>query len=135
MAISGLATAGRVLGEPELVERAARAADFLHDNLRTDGGLLHSWRGGQAKNAAYLSDYVFLVRGQLALHEATEEDRWLERAAELTDEQVERLGDPREAFSLPASSPTYSSAAARSSTERCHRATRWRLSIFSSWPG
>src|SRR6202035_2768083 len=34
MAISGLAAAGELLGEPEMVARAARAADFLLEHLR-----------------------------------------------------------------------------------------------------
>ena len=106
MAITGLATAGRVLGESSMVERAARCADFILEYLRPEGGpLLHSWRAGQAKNPAYLSDYAFLVRGLLALHEATAEPRWLKLAAALSDEQSERLGDPRGGFFVAGEQP------------------------------
>ena len=99
MAITGLATAGRTLAEPELVERAARAGEFVWDHLRAeDGPLMHSWRAGQAKNPAYLSDYVFLTRGYLELFEAAGESLWLERAAALGHEMIERLADARGGF-------------------------------------
>ena len=97
MVIRGLAVAGRLLNEPSFVERAARAADFILNTMRPEGPggttLLHSWRAGQGKIAAYLGDYVFLVRGLLALHDATEEKRWLHAAVELTREQSRRLRD------------------------------------------
>jgi uncharacterized protein YyaL (SSP411 family) len=99
-AITGMAVAGQLLGEPAYIERAARAADFLLSRLRPAGGplgpLLHAYRGGQAKVPALLADYVFLIRGLLALHQATPEPdkaRWLAAAVELAEEQVERLGD------------------------------------------
>ncbi len=106
MLITGLAVAGRLLGEPAFVERAARAADFVLKTMRSeDGTLLHAWRGGSGKIAAYLSDYVFLVRGLLALHEATGEKRWLDEAVELTKEQVRRLRDPLGGFFVGGVSP------------------------------
>ncbi len=104
--ITGLAVAGRLLGEPALVVQAARAADFILGTLRADGGpLLHAWRGGQGKIAAYLADYAFLVRGLLALHAATGEARWLTAAGELTSEQIRRLRDPLGGFFTAAVSP------------------------------
>ena len=102
MAIRGLAVAGRLLGEDHLVERAARAADFVLATLRPGGRLHHAWRaGGEERRAgaatvpAMLADYVHLVRGLLALHEATGEARWLGTAVELADEQERHLADGR----------------------------------------
>jgi uncharacterized protein YyaL (SSP411 family) len=104
--ITGLAVAGKLLGDPALVQQAARAAEFILGTMRPDGGpLLHSWRAGQGKIAAYLADYVFLVRGLLALHDATGEARWLAAAREVTVEQIERLRDPHGGFFTAAVSP------------------------------
>ncbi len=95
MAITGLALAGELLGEPALVDRAALAAEFVLRELRRgDGTLLHAWRQGQAKIEAYLADYVHLVRGLLALASATGEGAWRRHAEQLTRQQIERLGDP-----------------------------------------
>ncbi len=106
IAIAGLAVAGRLLGEPRLVAQAARAADLVLGAMRPEGGpLLHVWRRGRARIPAYLGDYAFLVRGLLALHEATGEARWLEQAAALTAEQQERLGDPAGGFFVAGASP------------------------------
>ncbi|HMB52914.1 MAG TPA: thioredoxin domain-containing protein, partial [Thermoanaerobaculia bacterium] len=93
MAIAGLAEAGRLLGETAWVERAARAADFVLGEMRPEGRLLHAWRGGEAKVPAMLADYVWMVRGLLALHAASGEERWLASAVELAEEQRQHLAD------------------------------------------
>jgi len=103
-AIAGLATAGRLLGEPGMIGQAARAAEFVLSEMRGESGLLHAWRGGEARVPAMLADYAFLVHGLLALHRATDDARWLERAAELTAEQLDRLADPRGGFFVAAES-------------------------------
>ncbi len=101
MAIAGLAAAGRLLGEAALVERAARAAEFVLARLRPAGRLHHAWRGGEAKIAAFLADYAYLIRGLLELDAASGAtaggggERWRGAAVELAAEQEERLGDPR----------------------------------------
>jgi uncharacterized protein YyaL (SSP411 family) len=106
MLITGLAVAGKLLGERSYVDRAAKAADFLLAAMRSEGGpLLHAWRNGQGKIAAYLGDYVFVVRGLLALHEATGDGRWLAAAVDLTEEQIRRLRDPQGGFFVAGESP------------------------------
>ena len=99
LAIRGLATAGRVLGDDGMIALARRAADRVLAVLRPDGGpLLHAVRGGEGRIRAFLSDYAFLVRGLLGLHEATEEARYLDAAIELAAEQEERLAAPHGGF-------------------------------------
>ncbi|MDH3524359.1 MAG: DUF255 domain-containing protein [Acidobacteriota bacterium] len=94
MAIGGLAVAGRILGDPALVERAAAAARFVLARMRApDGTLLHAWRAGRGTVAALLGDYACLARGLLALHEATADRSWLDAAIVLTEEQIARLAD------------------------------------------
>jgi uncharacterized protein len=92
--IAGYAVAGQALGEKRYVETAAKAADFLLKTMKTkDGRLLRAYGaapGGkpEARVAAYLDDYAFLVHGLLCLHDATKEKRWLEEAKALTDTMV-----------------------------------------------
>lgn len=93
--IDGLARAGRVFGEPEYIEAAARAATFVLENLRDDQGrLLRTWRDGQAKLPAYFDDYAFFIQGLLELHRATDDPRWLNEAIMLAEQMVTDFSDP-----------------------------------------
>ncbi len=94
MMIAALARAGRLLGEPRYVEAAARAAGFFVELRDADGVLLHAWREGRAKIRAFLDDYAFLMRGLLALEEATGDERWRGAAERLADEMERRLRRP-----------------------------------------
>ncbi len=94
--IRGFADAGRALKEPRYVHAAERAADFVLKNLRTeDGRLLRTYGGGHAKLNAYLSDYAFLVDGLIALYRATDEQKWLDAAEKLTDQQLKLYWDEK----------------------------------------
>ena len=75
--IKGMARAGRVLGRPDFVDSAQRAADFIHERLWRGGRLLATAKDGRARLNAYLDDYVFLMDGLLELLQA----RW--RGADL----------------------------------------------------
>ncbi|HLE83381.1 MAG TPA: thioredoxin domain-containing protein, partial [Thermoanaerobaculia bacterium] len=114
MAIRALAVAARALGDGELAGRAARAAEYVLRVMRPAGGpLLHAVREGRGRVPAYLSDYAFLARGLLALHElgaagagpGAEEPRWLEAAVALADELEERLAHPAGGWYNAARSP------------------------------
>ncbi len=57
--IAAMARAGRVLDEARFTTAASRAADFLIAKLRTpEGRLLHVFKDGVARLAAYLDDYA-----------------------------------------------------------------------------
>ncbi|HVU86120.1 MAG TPA: thioredoxin domain-containing protein [Pirellulales bacterium] len=92
--IAGLAQAGRHFEHEAYLATAARAADFVLANLRTDKGRLYrSFAQGQGRLNAYLDDYAFLVDGLIELHRATQEERWLAAAEELTKTQIEHFWD------------------------------------------
>lgn len=94
LAVAGLATAGMYLEDLPMIRQAQRAASFVLAQHRDEsGGLLHLSRGGEARQAAYLGDYVALVHGLLALHDATADERWREEAEALTRQQIARLWD------------------------------------------
>ncbi len=88
--IAGFADGGRVLGDERYLAAARAAADTVLTKMRgSDGGLLRSMRGGQAQIDGFLDDYACMLRGLLALHRATNEQRWLDEAAKLA--QMTRL--------------------------------------------
>lgn len=92
--IRGFADAGRLLEDRPHIDAAARAADFVVDNLATDDGrLLRTHTAGEAKLNAYLDDYAFLVDGLIALHRATGEAKWLTLADRFTARQIELFWD------------------------------------------
>ncbi|GAA0215528.1 thioredoxin domain-containing protein [Saccharothrix mutabilis subsp. mutabilis] len=92
LAITALAEAGSVFGEPRWVEAAARAASLLLDLHVVDGRLLRTSRGGVAGTAAgVLEDHGCFADGLLALHQATGEARWLTAACSLLDTALARF--------------------------------------------
>ncbi|MCH7545762.1 MAG: DUF255 domain-containing protein [Planctomycetes bacterium] len=83
--IAGLADGGRVLNEQRYLQAANEAVGFILTNMRTaDGGLFRTYRSGTAKIDGLLEDYAFFCRGLLALHRATGDDQFVQRAIELT---------------------------------------------------
>ncbi|MFM8559475.1 MAG: thioredoxin domain-containing protein, partial [bacterium] len=93
--IAALAHGARALDEPALAARAVRAADFVWDHLRAaDGTLRRRWREGEAAGEGQLDDHAYYAHACLELFVATHEPRWLERAATVTTQLVERFRDP-----------------------------------------
>ena len=72
LAIRGFAIAGRTLERPDLVDKAAEAADFIADIMMVDGRLLASYKDRQARFPAYLDDHAFMLDALLELLQA----RW-----------------------------------------------------------
>ena len=92
--IRTLARAGVIFQKPEYVQAAEKAADFILSEMRDETGrLYHSYAGKQAKFNAYLDDYAFLNEGLLALHLATNDEKWANAARRLSDMQLEMFWD------------------------------------------
>jgi uncharacterized protein YyaL (SSP411 family) len=92
--IAALASAGRALQDPVLVNAARRSADFIHRTMWNDGDLLHRYRDGEAGLHSSLDDYAFLAWGETELYQATLDPAHLKRAIDLTDAMVARFHDP-----------------------------------------
>ncbi|MCH2177601.1 MAG: thioredoxin domain-containing protein [Mariniblastus sp.] len=92
--IRGYADAGRVLDQPEYLETASQAANFILDKMVDDQGrLIRTVTNGQGKLNAYLEDYACMVDGLLALHRATSEQKWIEAATTIQKKQDELFWD------------------------------------------
>ena len=91
--IKGMATAGRILGAPELVASAERAVEFIRTEMWRDGRLHATCKDGRARFNGYLDDYASLSDGLLALLAS----RWsaddLEFAVALADAMLEHFED------------------------------------------
>jgi uncharacterized protein YyaL (SSP411 family) len=97
LAISGLARAGSLLGEPGWVAEAAAAAGFLLERLRdAEGRLLRVFSEGGARVPAFLDDVAALLEACLDLYRAGAGERFLAAALALADDLVARFYDAGE---------------------------------------
>ncbi len=81
-AVCGLATLATTTGDPAPLARAVRTGEWItHHRARNGGGFAH----GEHDSTVYLGDQVAVVRAFLALHIATAETVWLERAEAAMD--------------------------------------------------
>ena len=78
--IAALAQAGLVFERPDWLSLAQQAFAFVEREMAApEGRLFHSWREGRARHPASVDDYANLCRATLALHEATQDNRYLTR--------------------------------------------------------
>ena len=97
--VGALAETGAALGDQRYVDAARECAGFVLTNLRDPSErLLRTYKDGQAKLNAYLSDHAYLVEALLSLYEATFETRWFTEARALADTMIERYSDPEGGF-------------------------------------
>jgi uncharacterized protein YyaL (SSP411 family) len=78
--IAALVNAGLAFGEPLWFEMAARAFLFIEAKMSHGDRLGHSWRASKLVVPGLASDHAAMIRAALALHEATDEHAYLERA-------------------------------------------------------
>ena len=92
LAISGLCSAGTLLGLPAYVEAAAAAGDLLARVHLVDGRLRRVSRDGVVgAPAGVLEDYGCVAAGFLDLVQATGDARWLGLAEQLLDVALSRF--------------------------------------------
>jgi uncharacterized protein YyaL (SSP411 family) len=92
--IRTLARAGVILEKREYIEAAERTAAFILAEMRDEKGrLYHSYAAGKAKLDAYLDDYAYVNEGLLALHLATNNEKWANAARRLSDVQLQLFWD------------------------------------------
>jgi uncharacterized protein YyaL (SSP411 family) len=81
--ISAFARAGFAFGDDRWLAAAARAADFVLENMREGGRLERVYLNGRAQGPAFLDDYAFFIAGLIDLYEAQPDPRWLRAAIAL----------------------------------------------------
>ena len=94
LAVRGLAIAGRVLEENELLDAATNCIDFLQGNLLVDGRLYASYKEGRARFPAYLDDHAFLVDAIVELLQSRWDTEHLRFAIAIADLMLQQFEDP-----------------------------------------
>ncbi|MCH2178243.1 MAG: thioredoxin domain-containing protein [Mariniblastus sp.] len=73
----------------EYLTAAEKAAAFILQELTDEQGrLLHTWRKGEAKLAAYLDDYAYLIVALLDLYRASFDETWIDHASDLAEVMI-----------------------------------------------
>jgi uncharacterized protein YyaL (SSP411 family) len=78
--IAALVNAGLAFGEEHWIGLARRAFAFIAREMTRGDRLGHSWRDGKLLYPGLASDFAAMIRAALALHEATGERIYLDRA-------------------------------------------------------
>ncbi|MDQ2918568.1 MAG: thioredoxin domain-containing protein, partial [Verrucomicrobiota bacterium] len=83
--ISAFARGAQVLGEPEYLKAAERAAEFMREHLfdAKSKTLVRNFREGRSEVEGFADDYAFVIQGLLDLYEASFDVGWLKFAIEL----------------------------------------------------
>jgi uncharacterized protein YyaL (SSP411 family) len=89
----GLVRAARALGREDWLDRAAEILDFIRRELWQDGRLLAVFNAGEARFAAYLDDYAWLLSALLDYLSVRWEPVRLAFAMELAETLLERFED------------------------------------------
>ncbi|MCW3996028.1 MAG: thioredoxin domain-containing protein [Candidatus Bathyarchaeota archaeon] len=92
--IAALARANQVLGETKYLQAAAKAADFILQEMRSeDGRLYHRFAGGETAVEGFLDDYACLVFGLIELYEAGFDEKYMQATIELTKNMIDEFWD------------------------------------------
>ena len=93
LAIRGFAIAGLALERSDLIDAAAGAVDFIRKEMYAGGRLQATYKDGQARFAAYLDDYAFLLDAIIELLQARWSADHLAFATELADTLLQEFED------------------------------------------
>ncbi len=91
--IKGMAKAGRALNQPEFIQSAQRATDFIRNNMWQGNRMLAAYRQGKARLNGYLDDYAFVLDGLIELLQSGWRNADLEFAIAICDAMLERFED------------------------------------------
>jgi uncharacterized protein YyaL (SSP411 family) len=78
--ITALVNAGTAFWKPDWITMAARAFGFVQRNMTRGDRLGHSWREARLLYPGLASDFAYMIRAALSLHEATGDRDYLDRA-------------------------------------------------------
>lgn len=96
--ISGLVQAYLATHDDKPLELAIRNGEFILGKMLLNGVLYRSYKNGTAYTPAFLEDYAAVIRGFIALYQATFDQKWLTEAKKLCDFVLENFLDPEDGF-------------------------------------
>ena len=92
--LKGYVDAYRAFDEDKFMDAALKNADFLLKNSITKSGkLTRNHKDGRSSIAAMLDDYAFVISAFIDLYQADFNEKWLQKAEELTEYAVKHFFD------------------------------------------
>ena len=92
LAAAALASAGRLLGEPDWIDLAQTTCQTVLEKLAQNGRLFASHIAGSSHQKAVLDDYAYLVWALIELYQATFDPKWLGLALNWNAHTLELFG-------------------------------------------
>ncbi|OEK04068.1 thioredoxin domain-containing protein [Roseivirga misakiensis] len=94
--LKGLCQAFAVFEEEKFLRMALKNAQFIIDQVYTDGLLKRNFKNGQASIEGYLEDYAAVIEAFIALYEVTFDVKWLDYSEKLTETTLSNFFDQKE---------------------------------------
>jgi uncharacterized protein YyaL (SSP411 family) len=94
--IKGYVNAYRAIKNPHYKEIALKNANFILENqLQKDGSLYHSYKDGKSSIVGYSEDYATVIDAFIAVYQCTLDEKWLNKAKQLTDYMMTHFWDKK----------------------------------------
>ncbi len=93
--LATFAEASAILDSNDYLEIAEKNADFILENMQTDGFLLRTYKDGKAKINAYLEDYANFIDGLIELFQVSGEVKYLREAKRIADLMIDAFWDEK----------------------------------------
>lgn len=101
LAIAALAESGAIFDQPQWIQVATRAAEYLlathvgdpDNGTRANALFRTSLQGIAGRHAGVLDDYANVAEGLVCLYQVTGEDRWLNHARSFTRSALDHFSD------------------------------------------
>ena len=100
LTVSGLCNSFKAFGKISHLERAEQALNFILEECRSEkGGLYHSYHQDiDHRIDGFLEDYAFTIKACIDFYEASFNEKWLEKALELTYISLDEFYDDEHGF-------------------------------------
>lgn len=86
----------KVFESKKYLDIALKNAEFIvKHQLKSDGGLYHSYKNGKSTINGYLEDYAAVIDAFISLYEITLDPKWLNHARDLTNYTFDHFFDDR----------------------------------------
>ncbi len=93
LATAAYAMAGRILKSEEYLTKACQAINFIERELAEGVDLFVGVTDGRRQGKGFLDDYAFVIFALMQMHQASLDDVYLDRAAELMNRSLDLFWD------------------------------------------